>query len=64
MKKHIQILFKLFDKKELKKTYILIFLMFIGIFLEVLSIGIFLPILTFMVQDDFAIYLTDIFFLI
>jgi len=61
MEKHIKILFKLFDKKELKKTYILIFLMFIGVFLEVLSIGIFLPILTFMVQDNFAIYLTDFF---
>jgi hypothetical protein len=56
MKKLIQILFKLFDEKELKKTYILIFLMLIGIFLEVLSIGMFLPILTFMVQDNFAIY--------
>jgi ABC-type multidrug transport system fused ATPase/permease subunit len=62
MKKLIQILFKLFDEKELKKTYILIFLMLIGIFLEVLSIGMFLPILTFMVQDNFAIYLTNIFF--
>ena len=62
MKKIIQILFKLFDEKELKKTYILIFLMLIGIFLEVLSIGMFLPILTFMVQDNFAIYLTNIFF--
>ena len=62
MRKLIQILFKLFDEKELKKTYILIFLMLIGIFLEVLSIGMFLPILTFMVQDNFAIYLTNIFF--
>lgn len=62
MKKLIQILFKLFDEKELKKTYILIFLMLIGIFLEVLSIGMFLPILTFMVQDNSAIYLTNIFF--
>lgn len=62
MRKLIQILFKLFDEKELKKTYILIFLMSIGIFLEVLSIGMFLPILTFMVQDNFAIYLTNIFF--
>jgi ABC-type multidrug transport system fused ATPase/permease subunit len=62
MKKIIQILFKLFDEKELKKTYILIFLMLIGIFLEVLSIGMFLPLLTFMVQDNFAIYLTNIFF--
>lgn len=62
MRKLIQILFKLFDEKELKKTYLLIFLMLIGIFLEVLSIGMFLPILTFMVQDNFAIYLTNIFF--
>lgn len=62
MKKLIQILFKLFDEKELKKTYILIFLMLIGIFLEVLSIGMFLPILTFMMQDNFAVYLTNIIF--
>ena len=60
MKRLFKILFELFDPKELRQTLVLVFLMFIGVFLEVLSIGMFFPILTFMMQDNYAAYLTEI----
>ena len=50
----IRIFYKLLSEKQKKTTYVLMFAMLIGMFLEVMSVGMIIPILGVMSQDDYS----------